>query len=60
MATPGKMKEVDVAEVLRLLNEKGSMPKVARELDMSDSGLFLFLKRHGIEKKPSEWYVKAG
>lgn len=58
MATPGKMKEVDVQEVIRLLNEQKSMPKVARMLDMSDSGLFKFIEKHNIKKQVS-WVKSA-
>lgn len=58
MATPGKMKEIQVDEVIRLLNEQKSMPKVARILDMSDSGLFKFIEKHNI-KKQVKWVKTA-
>lgn len=58
MATPGKMKEVEIDEVIRLLNEYGSMPKVARILDMSDSGLFKFIEKHKV-KKEVRWVKTA-
>lgn len=58
MGVPHKMKNITPDEVVRLLNEKKSMPKVARHLDMTESGLFRFMERHKIEKHIL--WVKAG
>lgn len=57
MGVPNKMKSIPVEEVVRMLNEEVSMPKVARLLNMTDSGLFRYIQKNKIEKRV-QW-VKA-
>ena len=55
MGVPNKMKSIPVEEVVRMLNEEVSMPKVARRLNMTDSGLFRYMQKNNIEKRV-EWF----
>jgi hypothetical protein len=62
MPAPGKIKKISqqygepaIDLVLRLLNEYGSLPKVARELDMDTSSLFRFVDGQKIKKQPARW-----
>jgi len=65
MAKPGRMKEVEAEQgeqlitlIPRLLNEKGSIPAVARVIGVADRTLFIYCQRNGIRKQ-CVWFIQS-